>query len=250
MFLAVSGNCLVRLVVGFATIVFCLERIPSSFGQNHYKHNSISKYYSYKHGISGCLEPSIEVRERNASAIFTGTIRDLEPDNENPEALKATVEVKRVMKGGHILSRLPHAPYGGDSWKTVIVEGIGNGKICRSFARKHDTRIFLVNKGINGELKLNSSLERITLSNIEKIESAVKGENNVLMTSTPTTRPSGHTSGEQYLTEFNSSVFHENYLHFVVVSPVGQSRGQEFKSRTANILRPLCLTIAIERSKL
>lgn len=204
MFLTVDRRkCLVRLVIGL--FVCCVERIPSSVGQNHYKHNSISKYYSYKHGISGCFEPSIEVRERNASAIFTGTIRDLEPDKDNPEALKATVEVKRVLKGGHILSRLPHQAYGGDSWKTVVVDGIGSGKICRSFARKHDTRIFLVNKGINGELELNSSLERITLGNIEKIESAVKGENNAVMT---TSRPtpsssrsssssSGDISGEQ-----------------------------------------------------
>lgn len=214
MFLRVDRQCAVRLVIAVSIFVFiCLERIPSSaVAQTDHKHNYISRYYSYKHGLNGCLEPSIEAREHNASAIFTGTIRDLEPDRDHPDALKATVEVKRVMKGGHILSRLPHPPSGGrDSWKTVVVvEGIGNGKICRSFARKHDTRIFLVNKGMNGELKLNSSLERITLSNIERIESAVNGENGDVRA---TSNSGGYASGEQY---FLANSIPQSFIRFLL----------------------------------
>lgn len=144
-------------------------------GSSEFKDNSISKYYIYRNGNYGCREPGVELRERNASAIFSGTIRDLEPSPDDPDTLRATVEVKRVLKGGHVLSRSTPQRIRPDDGRTyVTVDGIGSPKICRSFARKRDTRIFLVNKGANGELALNSSLERITMENINRIDAVVK----------------------------------------------------------------------------
>ena len=57
----------------------------------------------------------------------------------------------------------------------VTVAGIGDRAICNSFARKLDTRIFLVSRADTGRLRLNSSLVRISLSNIERTEAAVNG---------------------------------------------------------------------------
>jgi len=58
----------------------------------------------------------------------------------------------------------------------VLVGGIGDQAICNSEARKYDTRIFLVSKSDAGQLRLNSSLVRISLSNIERTEAIVNGK--------------------------------------------------------------------------
>lgn len=163
-------------VVMFA-IAVCFAIVAVCRGSSEFKDNSISKYYMYRNGIYGCREPGVEQRERNASAIFSGTIRDLEPSPDDPDTLVATVEVKRVLKGGHVIlgRRTPQRGIFPDDGRTyVTVEGIGSPKICKSFARKRDTRIFLVNKGANGELVLNSSLERITMDVINRIDAVVK----------------------------------------------------------------------------
>ena len=63
-----------------------------------------------------------------------------------------------------------------------MVDGIGDPHICHSTARRYDSRIFLLNKAesaeaaAEGELKLNSSLVRLTLRNLEIADAAVKGE--------------------------------------------------------------------------
>ena len=121
-----------------------------------------------------CHEMTIEKAEEEANVIFTGTIRDIMLDNEHPNMKKAQVEVKRVMKGYNIIKTIPSEfP---SRRKMVMVEGIDDPHICHSSARKYDTRIFLVNKGHTGELKLNSSLVRITLNNIIRADAAVKGK--------------------------------------------------------------------------
>jgi len=93
------------------------------------------------------------------------------------------VEIKRVIKGSEVL-------LGGRRWTfngvgprpRVLVAGIGDISICNSEARKYDTRIFLVSKSNNGQLRLNSSLVRISLSNIERTEAIVNGNFTYLLT--------------------------------------------------------------------
>ena len=168
-------------------VAIAAATMTSVSAQDWYKYNSISNYYGQDKLRRRCLEKSMQAREESANVIFTGTIRDLEPDWQHPDQMKARVEIKRVMKGGHVLSRLTAdqgataagaatAGGGGESrHRMVTVDGIGDPAVCNSLARKLDTRIFLVNKGPNGELRLNSSLVRITLDNIEEAEAAVKG---------------------------------------------------------------------------
>ena len=86
------------------------------------------------------------------------------------------MEIKRIIKGSEAL-------LGGRRWTfngvgprpRVLVGGIGDRAICNSEARKYDTRIFLVSRANNGQLRLNSSLVRISLNNIELTEAAVNG---------------------------------------------------------------------------
>lgn len=52
-------------------------------GAQTYKYNSIARYYSaYRRR---CVEKSLESRESSADAVFTGTIRDMIPDRNNPD---------------------------------------------------------------------------------------------------------------------------------------------------------------------
>ena len=137
------------------------------------------------YGPVNCKEESIENREMKALVIFTGTVRRLYDDYTSPGMFKAQVEIKRIMKGSDIINRLPGVyPDTNDIYypwtrRLVIINGIGERSICRSRVRKYETRIFMTNE-VPGhrELKLNSSLVRLTLDNIDHVVSAIKGEYN------------------------------------------------------------------------
>lgn len=117
-----------------------------------------------------CFQKSLEEQEEEASIIFTGTVHAIYPHRKHFGQTKAHVEVKRILKG-----RLVEEGNPGGLHTIVIVDGLDNPKICHSSAKQFDTRIFFVN-GNGNELKLSSSLIRITPSNLEQVEAAVKGK--------------------------------------------------------------------------
>ena len=148
-----------------------------------YKSNSLSTGRGSAHRHP-CHANSLEKAEEEANVVFTGTIMDLYRDWDHPDMMKAKVKVKRIFKGSNVVNTLPDAysrtVSGHGHHRTITVEGMGDPHICHSKARKWDTRIFLANKGANGELKLNSSLVRLTLSNLEHAEAAVKSKAYIL----------------------------------------------------------------------
>lgn len=74
--------------------------------------------------------------------------------------------IKRVFKG---LSDVRyHRP--------VIVDGFGVTAICDSDVNVKDTRVFLLRKQEHGHLRLNSSLVRVTLHNLDLTFAAVSGQ--------------------------------------------------------------------------
>jgi len=87
------------------------------------------------------------------------------------------VEIKRIIKGSDVLLAGRRWTFNGLGPRPrVLVAGIGDRAICNSAARKYDTRIFLVSRNAgSGQLRLNSSLVRISLNNIERTEAAVNG---------------------------------------------------------------------------
>ena len=134
-------------------------------------------------GPVDCKEESIERREQYAQVIFTGTVRRLYDDYMNVGLYKAQVEIKRILKGSDVINRLPGVyPETNDIYypwtrRLVIVNGIGDPDVCRSLVRKYDTRIFMTTE-VKGhrELKLNSSLIRLTLDNIDHTVAAIRGK--------------------------------------------------------------------------
>ena len=65
-------------------VLTSLMFICLAFDHSHsVKYNSIAKYYSaYRRR---CVEKSLEARESSADAVFTGTIKELIPDYQNPD---------------------------------------------------------------------------------------------------------------------------------------------------------------------
>ena len=123
-----------------------------------------------------CVEKDLESREEEANVVMTGTVRQLMADRKHPYQMKGEVEIKRVMKGNEVVNDIPTMHIHRGHRKMLMVEGFGDPHICDSRVLPHDTRIFLLNKGKNGELRLNSSLVRVSLNNLERTGAAVRGE--------------------------------------------------------------------------
>ncbi len=129
-----------------------------------------------------CHDNPVEQREEQAAVIFTGTVRALYQDDNHVGLSRAEVEIKRILKGEKIVANLPEVPWlrartdsTASGRRVVLVSGIGDKRICHSQARLYDSRIFLLNKNAKGELTLNSSLIRLTLSNIDQADAIVRG---------------------------------------------------------------------------
>lgn len=112
-------------------------------------------------------------REDLADTIFTGTVQKIYRKTPNRNVINeynAMVLVKRVLKGDRQLQD-----------HTVVVGGLGDRGICQSDVRERDTRIFLVGETESGHLRLNSSLLRMSILNLDVVTAAVNGEFCILL---------------------------------------------------------------------
>ena len=136
-------------------------------------------------------EKTLEEREEMANVVVTGTVKKImPPDDSNISGMqrdgggqatyKSEIEIKRVFKGDDMVNELASVfidPV--RHHKMVMVEGFGDPHICENQVHLADTKIFLLTKGYNGALKLNSSILPITLTNLDYTEAVVKSELNI-----------------------------------------------------------------------
>ncbi|KAG8193220.1 hypothetical protein JTE90_005567 [Oedothorax gibbosus] len=127
--------------------IFCIVLLSSTF---------VSSRRRRSEQCRDKLDPS-------ASMVFTGTVERLY--RSRSETYRGVVKVKRVVKGDSNFAD-----------NTVIVEGFGDPNICNSDVRERDTRIFLVRQLDSGHLRLNSSVVRVTVSNLDKVVSSSMGK--------------------------------------------------------------------------
>jgi len=148
------------------------------------KSNSIQAFLELEAARRSCVDKPLEVRERQADAIFSGTVREVDSAGGSGGSLRrAVVAVKRIIKGDRVVEGAARAHLSfsgahrsGPGRPLVVVDGIGDPRICMSTARKYDTRIFLVRDDGHGNLVLNSSLVRLTLNNIDHAEAVVHSQ--------------------------------------------------------------------------
>jgi len=154
---------------------------PAARDAYRLKSNSIQAFLELEAARRSCVDKPLEVRERQADAIFSGTVRDV--DSAGGSLRRAVVAVKRIIKGDRVVEGAARAHLSfsgahrsGPGRPLVVVDGIGDPRICMSTARKYDTRIFLVRDDGHGNLALNSSLVRLTLNNIDHAEAVVHSQ--------------------------------------------------------------------------
>lgn len=119
-----------------------------------------------------CSEKPLELREEMANIVLSGFVDRV---MRQPRTLtyECEVQVVRVFKGETTLSNEVAPAMTGNK---VKISGFGDPGICDNLAHQGDTRVMLLNRDpINGHLKLNSSLIRITLGNLDRAEAAVSG---------------------------------------------------------------------------
>ena len=192
------------------------------------KHNSLDKYYRDldRPSVEKCVDPELQRRVRDASAIFTGTVRYM-VDSGRRGGETVIVEIKRVIKGENVVDRFTsstdqlnhraghhrrrrrlvaadqlnhraghhrqrrrlvadqlnhragHHRRRQLQHRMVVVTGLRDReRVCRSQTNPQDTWIFLtvVVSDPSPRLCLNSSLMRLSLSNILQVEDALKGQ--------------------------------------------------------------------------
>ena len=184
-YLSPSSSWLLPVYVFVVVLFHRSASEPATRDVYQLKSNSIQAFLELESARSSCVDKPLEVRERQADAIFSGTVRNVDPPVTGSDSLRraAVVAVKRVIKGDRVVDGAARAHLsgsgghrGGPGRPLVVVRGIGDPRICLSTARKYDTRIFLVRDDGHGGLVLNSSLVRLTLHNIDHTEAVVRSQ--------------------------------------------------------------------------
>ncbi|XP_061196854.1 uncharacterized protein LOC133205128 [Saccostrea echinata] len=121
-----------------------------------------------------CSDPPVEAREEMADVVLTGTVRKKSRDPRNRNLYSANVEVKRVMKGKERLFEVKGLT--SVRGRMVTVRGFGDPGICESDVRVFDTRILMLTFEDGVTLRLNSSVIRLSLRTLNRVEYAVRGK--------------------------------------------------------------------------
>ncbi|XP_052712788.1 agrin-like isoform X11 [Crassostrea angulata] len=119
-----------------------------------------------------CSDPPMETREEMADVVVTGTVKSVSALQRGSKLYSAVVEIKRVMKGEDLLGESSVSNAG----QEVLVQGFGDPRFCENTVRVFDTRILMLSLDDGGILRLNSSVVRISLRNLDRVEHAVNDE--------------------------------------------------------------------------
>jgi len=102
--------------------------------------------------------------EELPQVVISGFVEQTYP-SDGDDTYTGSVLVKRVFKG----------PYGLENTH-VTIGGLGMTGVCHSSVRKRDTWIFLLNQVSHGFLRLNQTLLKLTLPNLDRMNALVKDE--------------------------------------------------------------------------
>ena len=126
-----------------------------------------------------CIEDPLEIREQKSIVVISGKVlkKELDPNENHLEI--AHVQIKRVFKGTDVVDAIsderPNVISDGSFNKVIPIYGIGEATICKSSVNKGDTRIFMLNLEYFGNLRISSSIIRISSYNLDRTDAAVRG---------------------------------------------------------------------------
>ncbi|XP_069774455.1 agrin isoform X3 [Narcine bancroftii] len=137
-----------------------------------------------------CPEKELENREEEANVVLTGTVEEIMNLDPVYNTYSCKVRVWRYLKGRDTMKNEILL----DGGKRVMICGFGDPLICDNQVSTGDTRIFFVNMvpesmwpAHKNELMLSSSLMRITLRNLERVENCVEDKPVMHFTPAPPT---------------------------------------------------------------
>ncbi|XP_029689945.1 agrin isoform X9 [Takifugu rubripes] len=137
---------------------------------------------------ASCPEKNLEDREEEANVVLTGTVDEIINMDPVHNTYSCKVRVWRYLKGKSSVDREILL----DGGNKVMIGGFGNPQICDNQVATGDTRIFFLNPSSlsmgpehKNELKLNSSLMRITLRNLEDVEHCVEAHKYIIADKPP-----------------------------------------------------------------
>jgi len=98
--------------------------------------------------------------------VLTGFVEQLYP-SDGDDTYTGSVMIKRVFRGQQSLEN-----------SRVTIGGFGTQGYCHSNVRKGDTWMFFLNQVSDGFFKLNTTLLKVTLPNLDRINAIIEGINN------------------------------------------------------------------------
>ena len=162
-------------------VLLLLASLSSCVAIKNLPRDNSARGSAVNHG-SACVDRPLAVRQRDADVILSGVVFRLDPEHSVRHGAghvvstwRARVRVKRVIKGVDIIARLADTDVISGA-SSVWIVGIGDPAICTSTVRLQDTKIFLSKLTSDEELRLNSSVIRVTLGNLDLVDSVVHSE--------------------------------------------------------------------------
>jgi hypothetical protein len=110
-----------------------------------------------------CRDKGPRRADEMPQVVLTGFVEQLYP-SDGDDTYSGSVMIKRVFRGQQSLEN-----------SRVTIGGFGTQGFCHSNVRKRDTWIFLLNQVSDGSFKLNSTLLKVTLPNLDRINAIIKG---------------------------------------------------------------------------
>lgn len=111
-----------------------------------------------------CPERNYFHYEKLPDVILSGFVEQIYPRNNDNNIYSGSIIVRQVFRGPKRLED-----------NRVTIEGFGNKVFCDSNIKKRDTWIFFLNQISDGHLRLNDTLRRVNLQNLDRINAAVRG---------------------------------------------------------------------------
>lgn len=112
-----------------------------------------------------CRDKGPRRHEDLPDVVLTGFVQQIYHSYESGEIYSGSILVKRVLKGPKRLED-----------NQITVNGFGDTELCHSNIRKRDTWLFLLTDVPGGAMKLNGTLLKVSLQNLDRLNALVKGK--------------------------------------------------------------------------
>jgi len=117
-----------------------------------------------------CREQFPRTQSELPEVVLTGFVEQIYPSLDGGDIYSGSVIVKRILRGSKKLEN-----------NKITIEGFGDKNLCHSKVQKRDSWIFLLSPVSNGFMRLNGSLQKPNLHNIDRMNALTQGKFKLLI---------------------------------------------------------------------